>query len=86
MVIYNLDLVGIAILPHKANPPLIVNPNTVLALPVTMQLLQSIGRWEHQVLQIFGRMQYCQSAVASFLNIFRKPGGIPALEHPLSLF
>jgi hypothetical protein len=40
MVINDLDIIGITVLPHKANAPLLVDPDAVLPLPVTVQCLQ----------------------------------------------
>ncbi|MGA9835984.1 MAG: hypothetical protein WBQ26_01570 [Gemmatimonadaceae bacterium] len=42
MIVDDLDFVRIALGPSKANPPLIVNTDTVLAGSVPVQLLQAI--------------------------------------------
>lgn len=51
MIVCNFDIVGVAIMPFKANSPLIVYPNTVLTFAVTMQWLESISRRNPQVLE-----------------------------------
>ncbi len=42
MIIYNLNIKRISIAPDKADAPLQVNTNTVLTLPVSLQLFQVI--------------------------------------------
>jgi len=44
MVIYNLNVVGISITPHKAYAPLIVDANAVMSFSVTFERFQSIAR------------------------------------------
>ena len=53
MIVNNLDLVGVAGLPAKTNTPLIVDPNTVLALSISAELLKTITRRNAQVVQRF---------------------------------
>ena len=43
MVIDNLDFVGLAIAPDKANAPLTVDAEAVLPFPITFQSLQSVA-------------------------------------------
>jgi hypothetical protein len=43
MVIDNLDLLGVSIVPTKANPPLVIDANTMLALAIPNQGLQPIA-------------------------------------------
>jgi hypothetical protein len=48
VIINNLDVVGIAVMPAKTEPPLIVDANAVLALSVGSQGLQPVsGRARH---------------------------------------
>jgi hypothetical protein len=50
MVIYNLDVVGIAVAPDEAQPPLVVDPDAVLPNPIAGQRLQAVRRRLPQVL------------------------------------
>jgi hypothetical protein len=43
VVVHNLDIVSIAISPDEAQPPLIVNADAVLSLPIVIQRLQTIA-------------------------------------------
>ena len=49
MVVHDFDVNGITIHPDKTDSPLIVDPNTVLSYPVSMQCLQSVRRRYAQV-------------------------------------
>jgi len=51
VVVNDLDLIGIAISPFAANPPSIVDPDTVLPFPVARKLLESVARRQAQVRQ-----------------------------------
>ena len=41
MVVRDFNVVGVALLPGKTNPPLIVDPNTVL--PLAVPAIQALG-------------------------------------------
>jgi hypothetical protein len=53
MIVNDFHLVSISVLRIKADPPLIVDPNAVLAVPVAVKLLQPVSR-EGQITQIGG--------------------------------
>ncbi|HEX6807027.1 MAG TPA: hypothetical protein VF118_03505 [Gemmatimonadaceae bacterium] len=46
----------VSIGPSKANAPLIIHANTVLAASITFEFLQPIARWHAKVLQRFSRI------------------------------
>jgi len=50
VVIRYLYIEGVAVAPDEAQAELIVDPNAVLAFPVTAQVLQSVARRNSQVL------------------------------------
>jgi len=56
MIVNNLHIVSISVLPNKADPHLIVDPNAVLAVPATVKLLQPVSG-EGQITQSGGRIQ-----------------------------
>jgi hypothetical protein len=43
MVIHNFDIVSIAFSPDETEPPLIIDPDTVLAGPIAHQGLQVVA-------------------------------------------
>lgn len=51
MVIYNLDIVGIAISPNEADAPLFINANAMLTNAISGQLLEAICRWNAQIME-----------------------------------
>jgi hypothetical protein len=53
MIVNNFHVVSISVVPMKADSPLIVDPNAVLAVPVAVKLLQSVSR-EGEVAQAGG--------------------------------
>jgi hypothetical protein len=57
VIIDDLDVKGMPVTPPKADPPLLVDSDTVLALSITLQSLELIRTWNRKVLQISGRVQ-----------------------------
>jgi hypothetical protein len=72
MIVSDFDLVCVPGHPDKADPPLIVNANTVLTLAASAQFLQTI-RWRNtQIIQVYGIIQHAQFPQRNLLNIPRK--------------
>jgi len=46
VVVSNFNIRGIAVTPYEADPPLIVDPDTVLPFSIALQHLQPI-RWRY---------------------------------------
>ena len=57
MIVDNLDIVRIAVLPSKADAPLIVDTNAVSTFPPAAQCLEPIAGRHDQVLKSAGSMQ-----------------------------
>ena len=97
MVVNDLDLVRIAVLPAKADPPLIVDTDTVLSDPIALELLEPVARRDTQVIEGLGgvhRNQFPQhdASEVGWISANRLPveeaGSIPvaeALDHPAKL-
>ena len=60
MVVRYFDFVSIAIAPLKANAPLIIDAQAVLAGAVTGQLFQTIAGRDAQIVELFGGIQDSQ--------------------------
>jgi hypothetical protein len=58
MVVHNFDIGRVPVFPYKANPPLVINANAMLARPVSFEGMEPIASWGHQVRQIFGRVKH----------------------------
>src|SRR5579883_3398658 len=59
--------------PDEANPPLIVDSNTVLAGSISFQGLEAISRWHPKVVHIKRRVEQAQLAQRHVLDIRRQP-------------
>jgi len=57
MVIHDLNVIRIAIAPHKADAPLIVDTDTVLSLSITFERFQTVTRGRREVAQFSGNVQ-----------------------------
>jgi hypothetical protein len=54
VVIDDLDFVRMAILPDKTHPPLVVDPDAVLALPICRESLKPVPRRNLEVIEFRG--------------------------------
>jgi len=77
MIIRDFDIVGIAISPHKANSPLIVDANAVLALAIASQRFQAVAWRRNQIAQLSRDVQLAQLSLCHSLK-FSEP------RYPLS--
>jgi hypothetical protein len=69
MIINDFDVVGSIGLPDKADPPLVVDANAVLAFPVSRERFKAIT-WRHpQILNILRGVPHAQLATRNGLNI-----------------
>jgi hypothetical protein len=93
VIIRNFHVVGVSIVPHKTDTPLIVDAYTVLPRAITLELMKSITRRHFQVHQTFGGVQHQELSprrlpdvheLADVL-IVEKPLGVGALEGPYHL-
>jgi len=53
VIISNFNIQGMTCIPPEANPPLLVDSDTVLAVAITLQGFKLIGYRDRQILQIF---------------------------------
>jgi hypothetical protein len=60
MVVHNLNIDRTMFRPREADAELIVDPDTMLALSVTAQLLKAVSRWGPHVLERRGPVQLIQ--------------------------
>ena len=77
MVVHYLDLLRVTVLPHEADPILIVDPDTVLAPPIAGKDLEVIARERTQVFESLGRMQLRQLALSDPGNALELTRRIP---------
>jgi hypothetical protein len=71
VIIDELNVVGVAILPTKADTPLLVHANAVLAGSIPPELLQSVTRWHAKIAELLGRVHRHEFAQHRALKIRR---------------
>ena len=69
MVIDNFNVFGTVSSPEEAHPPLIIDTNAVLAIPVPFKGVKTIARRRAQVSQLFGRIQCRQLTFRHRLDV-----------------
>jgi len=57
VIVSDLDIEGVAVVPCEADSPLVVDPNAVLPLSISFQLLQAVSGWSSEVLKRDRAMQ-----------------------------
>ena len=72
MVIADFYIIVVSVFFTKTDPVLIVNPNTVLPLPIPMQRFKSIVGWYPQIVKIFGIIDHHQFPERYLLNGYIK--------------
>jgi hypothetical protein len=78
VIIYNLYPVWAILSPHKAHTPLVIDPDAVLALPVSRQGFQAIAGQSSQVNQAGRTVQDLQASLCLCLHSFEA-------AHPLTM-
>jgi hypothetical protein len=68
VIIHNLYPIRVAVLPYKTQPPLIVDANAVLVLPIAFQSLQSVSRQSAQSVKSLGGIQHVEFSERRSLN------------------
>ena len=71
MIVGDFDLVALAIVPHEADAPLVVDPDAVLTRPLPLQGFQAIRRRNAQVVESLGRVEHSQLPACKYLNLIR---------------
>jgi hypothetical protein len=72
-MVHNLDIVSIAIAPDKADSPMVIDADAVLALAITRELFKAIARRNAQILQPLRVVQHRELA-----RLFRYSGNAEA--------
>jgi hypothetical protein len=89
MIIDDLDVIGVSLLPPEADTPLVVDPDTVLPGPVTLQFLKTVTRRDAQITQGVSGMQNNElpehkaleiRRVSLYGNSAEEPLGVPVRE------
>jgi len=78
VVIHDLDFVGVAVAPGKAQAPLVIDADTVLALTIALQALQPVSRQQREGSHVRSRVQHVQFPQRLTLNDLEPAHGFPA--------
>src|SRR3989337_1046693 len=81
VVVADLDVMRVSLLPAEADPPLVVDPNAVLAGAVSGEALQAVPRGHAELLQPLGGVQKQQLAMGPSLQVRWQFAGPFAFEH-----
>ncbi len=57
VIVHDLDIFGARVRPSKADPELIVYADAVLSCAVSLQRLETVPRWDTQILKKVGDLQ-----------------------------
>ena len=85
MIINNLNIrrTRLTFNPCEANPPLLIDADATLPIPVTMQCLKAVASQTHQVVNCFRRIQNVQSLFCLFPKAAKLLVTDPIREQPL---
>ena len=82
MVVNDFNLVGIPVTPLEANSPTLIDPDAVLSLPVSRQLLKSIARRNAEIGEAKCVIEHSEFSVSSLLDVSRETRRPFAAEDP----
>jgi hypothetical protein len=86
MVIGNFNIMGMTVLPMKADPPSIIDPDAPLACSIAGKLFQPVPRRDSQKRQCRCAVDQGQFAQGHPLYFIRKAGGQMTMKDPFCLF
>jgi len=72
-------------MPAEADPPLIIDPDTVLTDPIALELLQAIARRRAEVLELFRRIQHHELSEHQVQELSWKAANPLPLEEALGI-
>jgi hypothetical protein len=85
VIIHNLNVVGVAAAPPKADTPPIADPDAVLPGTVARQLLEPVAGRDSQVIQRFGRVENEKLSLGRPLEISGPSPNDLAAEQPFGV-
>jgi hypothetical protein len=84
VIIYDLDIVSVALLPLKTDAPLVVDANIPLTCSLPNELFQMIGQWDSQIIDGESIVNHSKFLQCDLLNIKRQLARRLALVNLLS--
>lgn len=86
MIVGDLHIVGVTISPAKANPPLIVDPDAVLALSISGELFEAVSRRHSEIAQQVSCVKQEELLQGHPVNTLWEPFRALAIEDSLGLW
>jgi hypothetical protein len=80
VVINEFNIFCARINPTKAEAPLIIDPNTVLARSFSFQCFEAIARWHAQVIQSRSDLKLPELSPCNLLNVHEAPNSAASGE------
>ena len=76
VIVQNFDTMRVAVLPTKANAPLVIDAYAVLTFAVAFERLQTIRRRNPEIVETGCVVEHTQLATRNLLNVaWKAPGG-----------
>jgi len=86
VVIHDLNIEGVSCPPFKTNAPLVIDPNAVLTLPVSVQGFQMVRRGNPQIVQRYRPAYHSELPKGHRLNVVGQPMGKGPVKNKLGFF
>jgi hypothetical protein len=80
VVVDDFDVVGVTLAPDKADTPLVIDPDTVLAFPAAPETLQAVTGRNPQGIEASGSVDHVELRNCSPLHVLGKLSREPASE------
>jgi len=80
VIVDDLYVVSIAPFPIETDAPLVIDPDTMLTLPISFESLQAIRRWHAEVSQGLCPIDHPELSQGTPLDVRRKPPNRPSVE------
>jgi hypothetical protein len=76
-----LDIFSTSVLPHEANPPLVIDSDAVLTPPITLECLQAVAGRDPQLVELDSATDLAQFAQRDPLDPWiDRPNALPVPE------
>jgi vacuolar iron transporter family protein len=72
VIVHNFHPIRISVLPFEANTPLVINSDTPLPAPPTLELFQPVGWRNSQVSNVLRAIEHSELSYCSLLNLYRE--------------
>src|SRR4030095_5914434 len=83
MVVHYFYLLRVACPPKKADSPLVINPDAMLTLPISLQCFKSVRGWQTKIFQYGGSIYRVELHERALLNKGRALPRAPPMENSL---